>query len=327
MRIKTTFFTGMDQIDLPPTPRRGERFADLYYLTTDRAQIAAIVEPFASALGSVETHYLVSGGAKALVYRISDQEVDETNVSDSLKALLVEDMLSVELLQFYLWIIKDNAAHYDRGWISAPVLTGTVINNNVWETRHTCADGTSHSVRFDAEELRLARRTKRIPIQHINSSPTPTMLTSEVLRFQRFQYFVDIGRSSPDVAMKIAQYCSALEALVSTAQTELSHQVSERVAAVLAPPGEQRINFFKLVKEAYVYRSKAVHGAFFKPKDVERLRKCARDLDEVCRALVIEYLDTETGLKAAIEGPDQATTDFFIERTLGVSPESRFRNI
>lgn len=52
--------------------------------------------------------------------------------------------------------------------------------------------------------------------------------------------------------MKIAQYCSGLEALVSTSQQELSRQVSGRVAALVQPPGAGRISTFKLVKQAMV---------------------------------------------------------------------------
>jgi hypothetical protein len=66
MLIVTTFFTGLNQIEISATTRRGERFADLYHLTTDRAQIDEVTAPFAVGLGSVETSYLTRGGTKAL---------------------------------------------------------------------------------------------------------------------------------------------------------------------------------------------------------------------------------------------------------------------
>jgi hypothetical protein len=248
-------------------------------------------------------------------------------------------LLTVKLLQFTLWVIKDNAAHFQQGWIVAPMPARTVVNTNTWASRPSCADGTFEGVRFGAAEMQAARLRTRIPMLHMGSTPAPsearaklgansvaskataTMLTSGSLRYQRFQYFIDIARSSVDVAMKIAQYCSGLEALVSTAQTELSHQVSERVAVTLSLPGERRITLFKLVKEAYGFRSKAVHGASFKPNDAERLRKCARQIDEVCRALVVAYFSPESGFRAAIEGNDESIANFFIRRTLGDSAE------
>ncbi len=318
MLITTTFFTGINQIELPATSRRGERFAEYYYLTTDEAQIGEVTKPFAHGLGSVETSYLTCGGAKALVYRISKQEVDTAHIAASLGRLLIEDMKMVKNLQYNLWVIKYNAVHFDRCWIAtAPAPIRPVINNNTWESRQSCADGSFRPVRFNLEELCRARLIVQDPALTISSSSTSTMLTSDSLRYQRFQYFVDIGRTSADVAMKIAQYCSGLEALVSTAQTELSHQVSERVAAILAIPGEKRIAIFKQVKEAYGFRSKAVHGATFKPKDDERLRQCARRVDQICRDLVHVYFDPESGFRAAIDGSDEATTEFFVARVLG----------
>lgn len=318
MLITTTFFTGLNQIELSATSQRGERFADLYYLTTDPTRIREVISPFAGALGNVETSYLAGGAAKALIYRSSKQEVDEANIAGSLNRLLIEDMVALNKLQYNLWVVKDNAAHFDRGWIAAAEnLMMPIINNNTWGTRTSCADGSFEAVHFDIEELRNARLISNGPLLHMGSGQTSTMLTSESLRYSRLSYFVGAGRSTSDVAMKIAQYCSGMEALVSTAQTELSHQVSERVSAVLEPPGEKRIALFKQVKEAYGFRSKAVHGATLKPKDAERLEECARRVDQVCRDLVLAYFDSENGFRAAIEKSEQATTEFFINRVLG----------
>jgi hypothetical protein len=267
MLIRTTFFTGLNQIELPATSKRGERFANYYQLTTDRVRIDDVIRPFAGGLGNVELSYLRRGGAKALVYRISDQEVDEADINTSLNQLLILDMKTVKALQFSLWVIKDNAACFDICWIAAVVLpTGLIVNNNMWGTRQSCANGAISAVHFDSEELRNARLLSHAQASRISSHPASTMLGGETLRYQRFGYFIDSARSASDVAMKIAQYCSGLEALVSTAQTELSHQVSERIAAILAVPGGKRIELFKQVKEAYGFRSKAVHGATFKPK-------------------------------------------------------------
>jgi hypothetical protein len=323
MLITTTFFTGLNQIELSATSQRGEGFADLYYLTTDPTRIREVVVPFADALGNIEISYLTGGGAKALVYRTSKQEIDEADIASSLNRLLIEDMATLNRLQYNLWIVKDNAAHFDRCWITAaPNPMIPIFNNNTWESRQSCADGSYQAIHFDIEELRGARLISNGPASHIGTSQTSTMLTNESLRYSRFSYFVNASRSTRDVAMKIAEYCSGLEALVSTAQTELSHQVSERVAAALTPPGEKRIALFKQVKEAYGFRSRAVHGATFKLKDTERLRECAKLMDQVCRDLVLTYFDPGTGFRAAIEKSEQATTEFFINRVLG--SESRF---
>ena len=317
VRITTTFFVGLDQLELASTPTRGDRFFDEYYLTTDQKTISNLVHPYAHAIGNVEARYLTGGGAKALVYRSSSQEVDLEDIGGSLEKLLVEDMLSVKLLQFYLWLVKDNAAHFDRFWIATRTTQGLVVNNNTWGERPSCADGSFKIVRFNKDELKVARSPNFQRPDYITSKENPTMLVGSSLRYERFTYFLDAARSSKDVALKIAQYCSALEAMVSTSQSEISHQVSERVASTLNGPGEERIGLFKLIKEAYGYRSKAIHGATFKTKDADRLRECASELDESCRRLWFVYADPSSGFRDSIEVSDQIATDYFLQRTLG----------
>lgn len=315
MKITTTFFTGIDQIDLPVVQGRGERFKDVYYITTDPARIREIAEPHRATLGNLESAYFTNG-AKACVYRISESEIAWDDPAESLRSVLVDDMSSIGALQFSLWLLRDNALHFDRAWIVADVRGHQIVNNNIWEGRHSLADGTFNSITFDEEEFRAARLSTAARTLHIQSSSNPTMLVGGSLRFQRFQYFVGSARSSADVAIKIAQYCSGLEALVSTAQSELSHQVSERVSAVLSMSGSDPLVTYKSVKEAYGYRSKVVHGASFRAADLPKLLRCASTIDQICREMALAYLDSETGLNAAIEGSDQAATDYFLRRLM-----------
>ena len=312
--IKVTFFAGIQQVEFPRSSRNGERFLDTYHITNDRSRITEIVTPYATSLGGVEVSYLTGGSAKALIYRISYHEIDPESLESALHERLIEDMLAIRLLQLSLWLLKDNAADFDRGWIC----TGGRVNNNVWASRYSTANGSFDAVSFNAEEFSLARRP---PVnsadRYIGSSDIPTLLSGGRLRYQRFMYFISSARSSADVAMKVADYCSALESLVSTAQTELSHQVSERVAAILTSPGAERIALFKLIKEAYGYRSKAVHGTYFKSRDFERLRVCSVRIDEICRRIHHAYFDLDTGLAQAIESSDEDTTEYFLNRTLG----------
>jgi hypothetical protein len=315
----TTFFVGLDQVELPTTAAPGERFANHYRLTTDRTQIVKLVKPFATHMGHVETSWLIGGGAKALAYRVSEQEVDPADIGGSLDRLLVSDMEAISLLQLQLWRVKDNAVHFDRCWVAAQMSVGTVVNCNTWASRPSCADGTFQSVRFDHEELRIARMLASSGKINWLSAPAPTLLVHGTLRFDRFNYFLAVARSSTDVAFKIAHYCSALESLVANQQVELSHQVSERVAVALTAPGPDRIKIFKCIKDGYGYRSKTVHGASFKQKDIDRLSECAINLDHVCRQLLYEYYNEDGKLRAALEDSDVAMTEFFIQRTLGGS--------
>lgn len=64
---------------------------------------------------------------------------------------------------------------------------------------------------------------------------------------------------NPDAAL--ISYTMVLEALLSTAETELAAQVSQRVALLLASTPDDRIAKYRSVKKLYNMRSKLVHGA------------------------------------------------------------------
>jgi Apea-like HEPN len=91
-----------------------------------------------------------------------------------------------------------------------------------------------------------------------------------------------IGRSQKTVmsSEKIAFYCSALEALFSTSQFELSHQIAERVAVMTGGSNKSdRLPTYRFVKECYSFRSKYVHGAPLKAADELKLEAMSEKLD------------------------------------------------
>lgn len=317
--IQTTLLCGIDQISLPMTSRRGERFFDDYYITRDRDKIIELVGHFGDALGSVEAKYLVYG-ANAVIYRNSSLEStgsDTQNISIALEKQIIHDMLVIKGLESALWMIKDNACHFDRAWIAGTVNQKQLVHSNFWASRNSSAQGSFEAVCFSSDELKIARSSRRPIGVHLKGVDTPTALSKGSQRFQRFEYFLQAARTTLDIAMKIAQYCSGLEALVSTSQQELSHQVSERVAALLVGPGAKRVAIFKLVKKAYGFRSKTVHGASFTPAEVAQLCDCAKIVDQLCRALQALYFDSDPSFRSAVEGKDEQSSAFFIEAVMG----------
>lgn len=316
MKVKTTFLCGIDQIELHLLAKRGERFADNYFITKERELITELIYRFGDGLGSVETNYLINS-AKAVVYRSGEIEHAEHDLTTQLEATMIDDMLALKLFSLALWRVKDNAGHFDRAWIVAQTTRGPRVHCNSWASRVSSAGGSFEPVTFSSDELRIARNSKMGSVAYLAPEGAPTMLAKDSLRFQRFMYFLGAARDTNDVAMKIAQYCSGLEALVSTSQQELSHQVAERVAGLLASPGPDRISIFKLVKQAYGFRSKAVHGASFKPRDVDQLRDCAIEIDQIYRKVFDQYLLPDGRIRSIIEDTNDKVTSFFEDLVIG----------
>jgi hypothetical protein len=128
-----------------------------------------------------------------------------------------------------------------------------------------------------------------------------TALGHKTLRYQRFRYFISAARQTTDIGLKISQYITALEALVSSSSTEVTHQVSERIACLLEPPGSDRIDDYKRIKQAYGFRSKVVHGSTIKEGQFDQLRDTSDYLDKACRILTIKYVTDEDKFRDCIE--------------------------
>jgi hypothetical protein len=188
-------------------------------------------------------------------------------------------------------------------------------HNNNWNAWNTDSRGDTTSVRFSKEEFAAARSIKFMQRGRITGLDTPTGLVSGDSRFVRFFYMIDAARGKADVAMKIVYYCSALETLLSSSQSELTHQVAERAALVLDAEAENRINIYKLIKKCYAARSKAVHGASFKMKTFDDLLQLSASIDMYCRILAHKWLSDQE-FSNIIEETDEIFETYFLKKIM-----------
>jgi len=90
--------------------------------------------------------------------------------------------------------------------------------------------------------------------------PEANPFGKELNRISRAESFITIARSNSVIALKIYNYCTALECLLNTDANEITHKISERVALLLGDTINERIGIFKKMKDAYSIRSKSTHG-------------------------------------------------------------------
>lgn len=112
-------------------------------------------------------------------------------------------------------------------------------------------------------------------------------------RYIRAFFFSLAARSQGILPLKITFYINALESLFSTANTELSYRIAERVALLLKDNKEERVILFNKIKKAYNFRSKVVHGDYIKLRNnqEEELIEISTMLDNVIRKLLTEHKD------------------------------------
>jgi hypothetical protein len=314
MKSELLFFVGIEQIKLPSLHGKGERFLDKYLLTNDRRVVGILLEPVRTFIGSVEYDYLTNN-CPALAYRREYiTEIDYQNIRDNLEDSLVKELQNINSLIQNLWVIKDNAACFDRGWLCVESGISQYCHNNVIGNRISTSKGDFNPIEFSFEELRYARLPKKSSSYPLYASGHATALGHKTLRYHRFTYFISSARQTIDIGLKISQYITALEALVSSSSTEVTHQVSERVACLLEPPGNDRIDDYKRIKQAYGFRSKVVHGSTLKETQFDQLRDTSDYLDKACRTLMIKYDTNEDNFRDCIESDH--TDAFFLDKLL-----------
>lgn len=120
--------------------------------------------------------------------------------------------------------------------------------------------------------------------------PPANPLNKELSRLERSRSFVSIGRDQSILPLKVFNYCTALECLFTTDNSEVSHKNAERVAALLGTDRENKLKLYTTVKKAYGVRSKLTHGQPVN-NNVEELRNLASDLDYILREIFKKNLD------------------------------------
>jgi hypothetical protein len=113
----------------------------------------------------------------------------------------------------------------------------------------------------------------RAPVQP--KPPTSSVTTDIVTLLEPYHRFLEIKANRLAVAIRSAwtgfftpfmeqaflSWTVVLEALVSTPDQEISHQISERVARLLGRTERERIDLYRETKRLYGTRSRIVHGA------------------------------------------------------------------
>ena len=201
-----------------------------------------------------------------------------------------------------------------------PVGGRVTWTSNFLPTRPSLADGTvDHTTTMSEDELRawsLKNAHVESYMQEADSGRFRFMMQKGFVRSGRAMRFVKAARSAPDLAFKIAHYCSALETLLTTESAELAHKLSERSALLLGQRGYDRLTVFHTVKKAYAVRSKLVHGDTLQARQVEELPSIAVQLDGYLRTILNAILDEES-LQRVFDSPGEAIDEYFTKLLFG----------
>lgn len=304
-KANITFFVGLTGLDAPVIDGPGISISDNVKLVTDRSYISRLVGGYLEHLGNVEHGYLANS-ASGILYSRTEVDFAQADPSELINGHIIAKFHEIHTWQVALWMMRDHAINHDTAWAIAKGPQIGIANNNFWGNIYFRCDGTAPRTKYTREELGVQQRRKVLKADEVSvgigavplgqpgaSNQHVTKLKSGSARVQRFLYFVDGARSTQDIAIKVLNYCSALEALTSSSNAELTHQVAERVAITLGNDAAERLEIYRNTKKAYAFRSKAVHGATFKDAEADALLKSSMNLDSYCRELTFKAYGEE----------------------------------
>ncbi|HEY3276298.1 MAG TPA: hypothetical protein VGJ94_06725 [Syntrophorhabdaceae bacterium] len=283
--MKINFITPLYNLTLACDLGGGDKLDDHTRITNSRKVISDFVQGLELTIGKLEFDYLCSG--VPVFYSVEDVPEGITP-----EQYLITKLYHIQAFINIVWLHFDNSINTETGYVFYSDGRGLRVSSNFIALRFSNCRGECRPLELTRNQLQLIRKLYREAIA-LDDHPFDrgaTQLVAGINRFSRAVYYVDAARSEIDLAMRISHYCSALEALFATSQSELSHQLSERVACFIHKGPDDRIKTYREVKHAYGIRSKIVHGSTIKPTKMEELRTASAVCDDLLRTILLRLL-------------------------------------
>lgn len=307
--MKATFVSRLTYLRINGSLGRGVQFADGFFITNDKGTISSILDVrLLPAIGTLEFNFLKEG---PLIYAVID-DVDEDDFIETARIMLSK----MTYFEQHFWVLSDGCVGHEVGFIFGNTKNGAKISSLRYEGAYTLPSGDTEELECSADAFRklvtLLRDASKInSVNFSDQRKTHTSKKEDPLRLAI--HLIGFARSSGFIPHKIAFYCSALEAMLSTSQSELSHQIAERVAIVINTD-ETRIEKYRFVKKCYGIRSKFIHGDTVSVKE-DDLVGISKKLDQTVRETV-QAIISDDNLREAVRDKSNLLDDLILGRVL-----------
>ncbi|MEE6451709.1 hypothetical protein RAH41_14130 [Gottfriedia acidiceleris] len=294
------FITRVHDFKIDKVLNKGTQIFDNMRLSNSRGRLETMVDSgFESMIGSLEFRSLIGN---PFIY--SENELpDSFNYSDEDERLnlLNSCLITTQKFASFLWVVKDNSVSIENGflYIKQNDGMGHSVSSNMRSSLFYNASGQREETVFSDEEIRTALKFYNYIFDDSKTIITHDEVSKTIInnsnRIERFFYFLQATRSQTYLPNRISMYCTLLETLLSTDNTEISHKISERTAFILGNTFEERDEIYKLVKKAYSIRSSTVHGDTISKslRSVDTQREISVEIDNYLRHLFLKILSNE----------------------------------
>jgi len=324
MKIRGQFLVALRKVKCAARLNDGINLLHGLRLLDDASRVACVREQeFKNAIGSLELGALLNAD---LLFATETCEFDVEQGTTGPE--IIGNLLNVvRTYLFHLWMLRDNCAYFEQGFLFEP--DKRITHSNLLVTTFSKADGShAYAATFSRKELDQLRLLIRDAYERVSIEVAGVETTDYEKRalklvagkgvdsYSRFQRFIAFARETRDVGMKIALYCSALETLLSTSTTELTHRISERVALLIADTEQGRIATYEEMKKLYSIRSAVVHGSDIPRKHLANLAESSTRCDQIVRAVAFR-LSVDAAFRTAIFEDEVDADTFFLRKMFG----------
>jgi hypothetical protein len=296
--IKTKFFMALHDVIVEEDLGQGIAVESMFrdetnlpeiYLTNNKEVVGALFNMNTIlTIGGLETGAIQD--AHIVCYSFGEFNPVETSAIEYLNSFLS----AIKTLSLSLWFLKDCSADFEIGFLEYEVDGEILVSSNTYGGLYKKANGKRELTVFTKEELEQFKDLfERTEINDIRNSPEQTAILSDNNRIEICSYLLQIARKEKDLAIRIANYSTCFEALLTSDNLEISHKLSERIAFFLSDHPEKRLSIYKTIKKIYGVRSSVLHGSRLKDKVSKELVELSEFCDLTLRALLFYAYFTE----------------------------------
>jgi Apea-like HEPN len=227
-------------------------------------------------------------------------------------------------LGFFLWLHRSNAIHADEAYIHWWGATESQFSRIGGSERAYLPDGSFDGIiEYSATEVRESRDLILAWLKQAGGFTfaghpmAPHSSPHDTPRLDRFRSAVSTARCAWSLDTRIALWVTALESLLSSGSSELTHRLSERAALCAATEEKERVAVYNLVKDAYRVRSAVVHGDKSPKKLYDEIPAISAAIEDIVRRS-FKYVSSDQELSDALFSDESSRIDSqFLDRLFG----------
>ncbi|MGE6377048.1 hypothetical protein [Peribacillus muralis] len=322
MNQKYNFVAATYNLKLDRVTNRGIRlFNDLRLSSAESIQ-GIIDEQLKDIMGILEYEQLLKGPYYYAIGKGSSER--DLHLNENALLFLDYFLTEIQIINNLLWLVKDHSINTETAYIKVESGGEITLHSNHRPATFFNAKGKRDVTEFTTKELKYAisLKEKLFEEESFDSSHKSYTSSENVIKASRIDrtfYFLQTARAEGFLPLRISNFVTILETLLSTTKGDVTHKLRERMAWLLGESFENRLEIYKLIGNVYSVRSNCVHGSSM-PKGFrtnEKLEELSISFEQLVRRLILKIIGEEDIFKIYKDNKEDEIESWLLELCLG----------